>query len=418
VTFRVGDWPATEDNYLVLYRQAAGLWKVPPAFHMWTAISVLAAAVADRVAIEILPDEPLPLNLYVLLVGPPGCGKDVAIKRGLRYLASVPTVNIFPGAVTRAGLEDEMSAKQRDTQPTPPSKLFLVTPELGFSVGGPALAEDLVKFLAAVYGGSELPLHTVTRTHGRRVIRAPCLSWLGATQKSWLRRSLPPHVVEAGFIARILPIISEAVETRYAKPIMAQNREELDERIRQKLLRVSLVEGRFRWTEGAWKLYERWTLTRPKPTDARLREWWEREPAHVAKLTGVMSLADDEDLEIRTHHVVAAQKLASTIQGHVTELTTEIAATPEWLDVQLVREQVREAARIPMTQLQRLMARRGVLAVRLAEALHTLNVAGETRVVTESGRGRRVVEWLVRPTPAAADTPDGDGDDVEDAEEA
>lgn len=95
-------------NFFELYRHICGESEVPAIYHFWSAVSLIAATVEDRVWYQKFKHEALFPNLYVMLVGPSGLGKGMAISHLVRLADCGITINKFRGRVTAAHLIDHL----------------------------------------------------------------------------------------------------------------------------------------------------------------------------------------------------------------------------------------------------------------------------------------------------------------------
>ena len=99
----MGVLDAGERHFLNLYMHMIGRSEVPRRFHFWSAMSLLAACVADRVWVKADIATKIYPNLYVFLVGPSGSGKEQAIKVVLKLVAEQQyKVNPYAGKMTGA----------------------------------------------------------------------------------------------------------------------------------------------------------------------------------------------------------------------------------------------------------------------------------------------------------------------------
>ena len=97
----MGVLDAGERHFLNLYMHMIGRSEVPRRFHFWSAMSLLAACVADRVWVKADIATKISPNLYVFLVGPSGSGKEQAIKVVLKLVAEQQSkVNPYAGKMT------------------------------------------------------------------------------------------------------------------------------------------------------------------------------------------------------------------------------------------------------------------------------------------------------------------------------
>jgi hypothetical protein len=94
-------------SFIEWYLYSAGLSWVPAEFHLWCALSVIAACVADRVWFEKFRGERLTPNLYVMLIGPSGVGKNQAIRKAQKLVERAPNrerVGLYRGKISAQSL--------------------------------------------------------------------------------------------------------------------------------------------------------------------------------------------------------------------------------------------------------------------------------------------------------------------------
>lgn len=400
----------SRSNFLTLYHHAAGTSIVPDAFHTWSALSLIAAAVADRVGYWKTAEGRLAPNLYVWLVGPSGGGKGTAIKRALRMAEMTPQVNVYSGSVTRAGLFDWLGAAAKEGTL---AKTWLVSRELAFAIVNPVVANDLLCFMTEIYEGSTEPLRGNTRTHGARHIEAPCVNWLAGSTIDWVKMSVPTHILAGGFIARMVFVIHEEDPPRILEPAYPSNRAVVEEWLKQRVMLLAEVSGDMQLTEKAKAVRLAWYRDQPMPEDRREREWFQREDDLVLKVAMLCALADNPDRVVKSQHMVQAQRLVMGLRAHVGSFLDAVSATPESADAKLVEGFLAASGRVIRSVLMRFALKRGMDAKRLDAALGVLMAAKLVRV-EPTGKGEPKVVWVPKAHVMPGETMNGDGGDDDD----
>src|SRR5229473_1704407 len=82
-----------------------------PIFRKWSAISVIAATLEQKVFVT--TSSPLYPNLYVFLVGHPGIGKSRAITSAASFIREIPEIHLGATSMTMASLVDKMNEAKR-----------------------------------------------------------------------------------------------------------------------------------------------------------------------------------------------------------------------------------------------------------------------------------------------------------------
>ena len=382
-------------NFVADFVHHAGVSEVPKRFVRWTALSVRASALADRVwmhkgAAKVKP------NLYVFLLGPSGCGKGEAIDFGLRLLKDVPQVYMEYGRTTAAALVDRLAVKTGT--PTALSKLYLVTPELAMAVGRGTVSDDLIKLTTEMYKGSPVPLTERTRTAGRHMLKDYCLNWIAGTTREWMRDCVSREAVEGGFFARVACIQAQYAGHRVINPQLPIDYDETAERMREHLRYVMGIEWPMRFDHRAQEIHDTWYLTRPEPHDESLLPSWRREDDFVRKVAMLLAMAEpDPHPTINAMHVTEAQQMVADANRGLPAVIDYIGAgvNPDSDTMRRVRQVIKEAGVIQQATLTMRMAQVGVTSDKLRLCVDTLIEGGAVRRV----RGARgfIYTWSTRP---------------------
>lgn len=380
-------------NFIADYLHAAGKSEVPRTFHRWTALSVLAATMMDRIWMRKGMSKLKP-NLYIFLIAPSGCGKGEAIGTGLRLIKDIPQIALEYGRTTGPAMLDRLSAKAGPAKDN--SKLYLVTPELAMAVGRGPQADDLIKLMTELYAGSEVPLIERTRTSGRHVIRGHCLNWIAGTTKEWLRDCVTREAVEGGFFARVSCVQASYSTPRVFEPTVPPDAEATAKRLQNHLEHLLTLEGEMRFDPRALALHEEWYLTRPEPTDEILLPSWRREDDMVRKISMLLAMAEpDPQPIILPHHAAEAQQIVAETARQLPIVIDYIGAGMDSDTMRRVRRVIFEAKTIHHKVLAENMARVGVTSDKLRLCIDTLLEASVVRR-EHHPRGGWVYHWRHR----------------------
>jgi len=299
-----------------LYKHHVGLSEVPVDLHVWAAIAGIAACVADRVWIMKLGKKLTPA-LYTMMVTSSAAGKGGAVDVLTPYLEELDAVNMYSGVITAQKLIQMMAGPKikkhvaKETAPSElvvkePSKIFLVTEELGWCLGTGPPAIEFIRTMTGIYNKSN-KIQKATVTRGRAVIHHASLNWFAGTTIQWLVDSLPKNAIEGGFIGRLIIIDSDRdVRIRHRDAIFPPDRDEVIAHLMKRFRRLTTVEGEFRVTKEARQIEDQWYYSRPEPDDVRLIPIWRRQHDHMLKLAMVLSLSESHDLRIMRRHMMAA----------------------------------------------------------------------------------------------------------------
>lgn len=390
-------------NFFRLYRHICGKSEVPDIYHFWAAVSLISATVEDRVWFQKFKHEVLYANLFVMLVGPSGLGKGMAIGH-LAYLAdSAVQINKYRGKVTAAHLVDHLGKIHEDewglkTISNP--RLWIMMDELQNDLGtNVKLIEEFFYLMTELYTASNYEINTGTRTHGRVNIVKPIINWLAGTNEADLREILTQRLLRSGFTARTCFIFGDyKFDNRVPRVKYPGDYEEVFRYLCARLQWIQGARGPFTITEDAEAQLDKWYMTRANPNDELLYSAWKRQHDLVLKFAMILSLSDRFDLLIEHIHIIKAKEMVRKVYEFSEQL---IAVGSETIETRFCNEVARyvkgkqwvghgEAAKY-------FRVRRGVTAdvfkraVRLLQQEGLIHI-GEVR--KGKGKGALVYVWV------------------------
>ena len=235
-------------NFLELYMHHCGKTEVPVDYNFWCGMYLISCCLGNKVWYNKIPmaHEPLHPNLYIILFGPSGLGKNTAINTAMKYFRGSELINIYNGKITRAHLFDELSRpKMRYGQLVEDSTIVLNCPELGHSFGTGPNAEELVKLMTQMHTGGEHESDG-TRTHGVKKVNNPCINWCAGTDSDWLVDSISASSIRGGFFARtILVRAFYNFDLRISRPESPPDYKEVSEHLQRRVDVMCRLQGQF-----------------------------------------------------------------------------------------------------------------------------------------------------------------------------
>jgi len=387
-------------NILRLYLHQAGKSEIPDVYHAWACIALIAAAVGDNVWYSKFRHTKLTPNMYTILVGPSGSGKDMAIGIALSYLKKLPIVKLYAGKATAPYIIDFMARSADGKPPIGHSRMFLVTPELAMSVGSGNMADEFVKLTTALYTGADYPITEGTRTSGTHTIISPCLNFLGGTTEDWMMRALTRDAIEGGFFARVAAVKGDYdFHNRVLDPIYPPDYEDVVDHLHRRITLLTKIKAEFHMAPDAKRIEEQWYMSREVPQDDSLIPSWMRQHAMILKLAMVLSLMDNieytpESFVITLDHLKRAQQLSSFLQVHLPKFIALASRSDETKWTEVVAKYVQRAVRIQRFKLTQMCGGRGIDRAKMDFALEQLIL--ERRVGRSSVPGAQglIYTWL------------------------
>lgn len=372
------------DSFLERFLYLQGKSEVPSAFYRWVGLSIMATACGTNVWFEKFKTKVAP-NLYVLLIGPSGLGKGVAIDAGLRAIGDLSEYfGQWRGKITAPAIVEHMHAKAGNKEDKAPNRLFLVTPELSNSVGTGPMADLFVKMMTDFFTGGEFTFDEATRTNGRRTFRIPTINWLAGSTEEWLMKSISPDAIEGGFFGRCCPILQEDYGTE--RVYMPKFPNDYDEQLawcQGRLHWFSEQRGQILMSRGADAYCEDWYMSRERPVDRRLLPTWKREHDMVIKLSMLLMLDEGLTTSVKRRHVEEAIRLAGSCLASVPYLVNLASSTPERDAVVFIKQFLMAHGRLHESVIYKQALDRSIVQAKVDDVLRSLVASHEVEVDKE-----------------------------------
>lgn len=398
----------TTYNFLDLHVHSAGRWKTPRSFHYWSALSLIAACVEDRVYMDLFRHAPLYPNIWTFLLGLSGVGKDHAIGVVKAHLRHTDPLTVVDKRVTVPGLYDLLRDRQqkisRESAP-----FWLISSELGelLPIGE---SEDFCSRVLPLYGGRPRVTGDATRTSGNKELLNPMMNWLGGTTPEWFPRAISGSVFQSGFAGRSNFIFGEPDKqfTHLIQPDLPTDYDQVMTHMRTRVELLMSLEGQMWLTDKAVAWMNRWLREqqdRKFNTDIEASVA-ERHRTQALKLGMLFSLAEwrgEVKLETTHEHLAAAVAVLQSISGAVLQLADVIYKTVDTQVLEHVGDLIRGARSISRSELLTKATKRGCKGARhLDEIIATLGQMGRVTTrrpqTTGRGRNRTLYEWVNRPS--------------------
>lgn len=400
---RVSKLDDTKD-FISLYLHHVGISEVPQQWHLWACISLLAAAVADRVWVPLGPRKVYP-NLYVFLLGESGSGKEFAINTAAELAAIFEVINLYAGSATKQALFDEMGkgATRHDGQRIVANpKLYLVTEELAM-VAGKEQTDDLINFMTAIYKRPKYPITDGTRQHGQIMLQDPCPNWLAGSTNSWLVKRISKQDIEGGFFARVMSIPGErSWDDRHHEIVFPDDYQEIRDHLAWRVAEYTWLEGPFPLTDKAKACHKDWYKALRKPEDKLLLPAYHRADEMVYRLSLIMALGEIynryDERAIDVQHIEEGIELWESVALELPGVLHLAASTIQTNHIDIIARFIKHRKVIEHSTLLKLVGNHGMNAHDFKKAIETLK--GREEITEEgalatNGRTKVVYRWTV-----------------------
>ena len=281
-------------KFLELYRKYTENTETPEIIHLWVGLSTLAGACEKRLWIDRGLFK-IYLNLYVVLVGPPGVvAKSTSISLGRDMLKKLG-FNVFEDSVLKEKIVQEMceleKAVEVDGKPFYHSSITYIASELNVLL---ASGVDMIKFLVNIWDKDDLFTYK-TKNSGVYEINNPYFNLIGAAVPEWFGTNVIADMNSTGFLARLIIVYEDQKRGKVPDPTPTPEQLEAKREAMKILNEIGSMCGPLTFTQEATDFYNDWYTKQEIDTtqDYRIVGYLERKvKTHVLKIAGLMAVGD------------------------------------------------------------------------------------------------------------------------------
>ncbi len=328
-------------------------------------------------------------NLYVILAGPPGkLGKSTVIRMGRKILLHVPDIHMSADSVTREELIHVMShAKVAGT-----CAITVHSTELSSIIDPSGI--KMIQFLTDIYDCDDTWAYA-TKGSGRNRLSRPVLNMLAGTTPSWMADGFPATAIDHGFTARTVFVYEDSPRFLVPRPIAPDERTLTS--LAEDLKQIALLEGEFRWAEGATDAYDSFyhQLYKVQVPDYRIAGFHWRKRTHLLKLAMLLSVAEDEDLVISEREISVASELLKQVELNMPRSFSAVGKYDYSSDLERILAFVVQEGEVDLAEIVRKNYHVGGQAVQ--EIIQTLKAMHVIDLRQDGAKN-----WTVRATSLAA----------------
>lgn len=360
-------------DWLTAYLEYTAKQEAPTAFHFWTGVSTIAAALRRKVWFEQVYYTWSP-NFYIIFVAPPGVStKSSAIGIGMHMLDDIQGIKRGADSLTWQSLVQSMENSVEMIQIA--NGEFLAISCLTFSASelGSLLDPDdrkMLDVLTDLWDGRCGKWERETKTMGSNVIPNPWINIIAGTTPHWIADNFPRQAIGAGFTSRCVFVYAEKKHHLMAYPRYQLQREgnldkmqELRKHLLHDLEQMAMLQGEYDLTPDAIEWGEAWYKSHhDNPPellnhDEQFGGYLNRKQGHVHKLAMVLAAAKSNTLIIDKQTLEAAVMLASQLEANMPEVFRHINTAPEQALALNVVDKVRALGPITKGALYRMFVR-------------------------------------------------------------
>lgn len=337
-------------EFLQMYLEYVDHTESPKIMHLWSAIASASACMGRHVCLPFGIGDIYP-NMYILLVGPPGCRKSQAMKYSCSLVAKHTKVRFAPDDTggQRQGLiaalegdvldKDEAAAfemldttsgvvdmtalgeVEMTTHAIDAHQIYAWASEFGTFMGeGNA---TMSRLLIKIWDGED---YTYKLKASEQVLSEPLMTLIGGTTAADIAKILPNEAIGQGFMSRFILVHAPKKEKRVARPMLIES---LRNKVADTFAWLSYeMTGEMRESPEAAtmmdKLYENENLV---VEDTRFLYYGERRQIHLMKLTMVLA-AMRRSYVIEAVDVVQADNLLTYTELYMPDALGEFGLSP------------------------------------------------------------------------------------------
>jgi hypothetical protein len=336
-------------------------YEAPEVSHLLAALWALGAAVERRVYLKAGHLE-WPVNLFILLIAPPGVAqKSTTIGHAQKLLRQIGVPDGVSVTTIESLIQDMVDMKKTPVQEVweeqerdvyargdhatslPPDYTYtwcsLAVSEFGAFARPQEQAS--VDILTDLWDGTQRTWTKGTITRGKNELETPVLHYFAATTPTWFKTQITPAMLEGGFISRHLIGILDGKRHYCAYPGLdqIQKNQKLEENLISHLEMVSELKGLFVMSPEFRAEGERWYISTQKnryqsntddPLHALRAGVMVRDQAQMHKLAMLHSLACGDDLVLKRRDFEFGLDLVTRLYNGVLELLHQTEGPPEY----------------------------------------------------------------------------------------
>jgi hypothetical protein len=306
------------ESFLDLYLRYTAKQESPAEFHLWTAMTVVAAAMGRKCFINRGYYKLFPNLFTILVAGSARCRKSTAINIGVDLLKAVPTTRVIAGKITPERFIKEIEPINEGKPPN----ILVHSGELSVFLTKQTYGEPLIHILTDLY---DCPQSWSYKTKGKGEVNLTDLFMciIAATTPDGVAQGIPPSALQEGFASRVLFVYQADTPRRNAMPELTQEEEDLRNVLYAFLARIGELEGEFKLSPEGYDWFVDWYDHMAPPTDKRLEGMWGRKHDHVLRIAMVLCGAFLSRL-IEQHHLEAALSAIEAVEMGVPFALSEL----------------------------------------------------------------------------------------------
>lgn len=289
------------ESFLDLYMRYTSKQESPAEFHLFTAMTMVGAALGRKCYIDRGYYKLFPNFFTILVAGSARCRKSTAINIGVDLLRGVPTTRVIAGKTTPEQFIKELAPESSSTAPL---NMLVHSSELSVFLTKQTYGESMIQVLTDLFDCPDAWAYR-TKNKGQDFLRNVFLCIIAAATPDSVSKGIPSSALEEGFASRVLFIYRKDTDRRNAMPSLSQDEVDMKLQLTASLAKIGQIEGEFTLAPAALKWYVEWYNSMEPPTDKRMEGFFGRKHDHMLRL-GMVLAASQLQRIIEIDHMQAA----------------------------------------------------------------------------------------------------------------
>lgn len=314
-------------NWIDSYLHFTRYEESPTRFHLWTAITIISAAVNRNCWMSRGYYKTFP-NLYVLFIGPSGVGKSTSSGIGVEILRETSLkVNIYKDSITSPALMNFMSQSKvvcdlSDGKLQEKTPVLIYASELGNLLSQRTGVRELTLLLTELFN-KQGDHEDTTNVRGKIKITKPCVVFFACCFPGWIDEELTSVALRSGFLGRMLTVQESAKRHRKDEIVLSKLDWELRADLIHDLELIGALYGQMEFEKEMKKYWKEWYMKQPLEfgySGAGVEGFTSRKAQFVQRVAMIYSLARSDLLEVIKEDFDSAFQLVSACEGTIKTL--------------------------------------------------------------------------------------------------
>jgi len=307
------------DSFLDKYLRYTSKQESPAEFHLWVAMTIVAAALGRKCFINRGYYRLFPNLFTILVAGSARCRKSTSINIGMPLLKGVPTTRVVSGKITPEKFIEEIAPVAGGSPPN----ILVHSGELSVFLTKQQYGEPLIHILTDMYDCPKEWAYK-TKNRGQVLLNDLFLCIIAATTPDGIAKGIPASALEEGFASRVLFVYQADTPRRNAMPSLSDEEDRLGQALAEELAEIGKLEGEFTLDKEARAWFIDWYETKlVAPADKRLEGFYGRKHDHLLRI-GMILAGSAHSLVIEQAQLEAALLALEGVEQNAPSALAEI----------------------------------------------------------------------------------------------